>query len=174
MLSLVISLFFLLPNQIDWQEFSSKEGGFRILVPGEVTQKVDTVLTPVGQILYKTVFYQDKAENALTQVYLVSYCDYPANTFHRDSLDLIDEFFEATVFSAEESLNGNVVYQSDIYLGGNSGKAWRIDFNQSKSSSRTKAYLVGQRYYSVQTVGSVEIDKNAETFFDSFRLLSRD
>ena len=126
--------------------------------------------TAVGSLVYHTFFIQmdDKTDDNL--FYMVSYCDYPEGTFSADSTSLIEEFFQATMESAAQSVKGDILYQTDIHLGETPGKHWRIDYLDGKAVIKTRAYLAGQRYYSLQTIAWKEknINSASDRFFDSF------
>jgi hypothetical protein len=155
-----------------WEEFVSIEGRFRIYVPGPMTEKIDKVKTPLGDLDYHTFYFQNKDKTATTLFFMISYCDYPEGTFHRDSIQLIDEFFDETIDAATESLQGKLMYSEKIQLGNNPGRVWRIDYNSGNAVAKTKAFLSGRRYYAVQTIGLRTDHVSNEKFFDSFKLIS--
>ena len=155
-----------------WKELKSYEGNFRILCPGEMEVKVDSMITGIGQLAYHTFYFQDDntAENLL---YMLSYCDYPEYTVHSDSTELHQEFFKATLESAVNSVNGVLLYSDDMDFRGYPGKVWRIDYLNGMAVIKTRAYLIGNRYYSLQTITLKERSLNtaSDKFLDSFRLL---
>lgn len=169
------AILFLLPFlvQTGWTEFKSYDGNFRVLCPGELTEKIDTIDTEVGEVAYHTFVYQPPERDAANLVYLVSYCDYPEGIVFADSTGLVDDFFQETMDAAAFSIDGELMYSTDIQLDTFPGKLWRIDYLNGQAVIKTKAYLVGNRYYSLQTVTSKSrnINPASETFFDSFRLL---
>jgi hypothetical protein len=167
----LIAFFQLVGLIFQWQEYVSLEGRFRVSVPDQMTLKVDKVKTAVGDLTYNTYYVQDKSENAKTHVYMVSYCDYPAGTFHSDSIDLINDFFETSIDAAKNSLNGQLMYFEKTTLEKNQGRIWRIDYNNGKAMAKTRAFIVDQRYYAVQTVGSLGLDNSSERFLNSFRFI---
>ncbi|MBI5917556.1 MAG: hypothetical protein HY842_19480 [Bacteroidetes bacterium] len=159
--------------QNTWQEFSSGEGRFRISVPGNFTEKTDTLKTEVGPLAYHTFFIQTSDETAENLFYMVSYCDYPPGVVFADSTGLAEEFFQNTMEAAAESVEGEILYSADIQLDKYPGKQWRIDYLDGKAVIKTKAYLVGSRFYSLQTIAWKDKSLNADAtrFFDSFRLV---
>ena len=162
------------PQHRGWEAFSSYEGRFRILIPGSVEQKVDSIDTRMGRLAYHTFFHQSPEGEASDNIlYMVSYCDYPPGTVHSDSLELLDVFFEATMDAAAGSVRGELLYSDDIRLGKYPGKLWRIDYLNGKAVIKTRAYVVGSRYYSVQTitVRKRSINRSSGKFLDSFHLL---
>jgi len=156
-----------------WQEFTSLEGRFRILSPGEMTQKVDTITTEVGPLAYHTFFHQTQVKDADNLFYMVSYCDYPQGSFPADSTALLEEFFATTIETAASAVDGEVIYTTDIQLKEHPGKFWRINYLDGKAVIKTKAYMVGERYYAVQVISYREgnINTAADRYFDSFHLL---
>ena len=170
------SILFLLSTaffaQNTWQVYTSRDGRFQIEVPGSFTEKTDSVKTDVGNLVYHTFFLQtdSTAENLF---YMVSYCDYPASVVFADSTGLAADFFKETIEAATETVKGELTYSSDIQLDTHPGKTWRIDYLGGKAVIKNRAYLVGSRYYALQTIAWKDKSLNAEgtKFFDSFRLV---
>lgn len=163
-----------LPTEIAWERFSDVDGRFRILVPGEFTDKVDTIHTPIGPLAYHTFFYNDPKGVSNNLFYMVSYCDYPPSSVHSDSTDLVEDFFQQTIEAAVESVHGTELYRGESSVQGFPGRNWRIDYLDGKAVIRTRAFLVQRRYYAIQTISLAEPGLNLEAtkFLDSFRLLS--
>ena len=159
--------------QAQWQEFASIEGKFKVLAPGDLIEKVDTSETSVGRLEYHIFYHQPSDEEADNLFYAVHYCQYPEGTLPADSTDLIADFLESTMESAAESVGGKILYSTDIQLDNtHPGKLWRIDFNDGKAVVKSKAYIVNDRFYMVQTVSKQEknINLDAEKFLDSFKV----
>ena len=149
------------------------EGRFKILLPGSFTEKIDSVKTDVGHLVYHTFFLQNEEESAENLFYMVSYCDYPPSVVFADSTGLVEDFFKNTIEAAAETVKGEVAYSADIQLDTHPGKQWRIDYLDGKAVIKTRAYLVGSRFYSMQTIAWKVKSLNADgtRFFDSFKLL---
>ncbi len=171
------SILFLLSTaffiQNTWQVYTSPDGRFQIQVPGSFTEKTDSVKTDVGDLVYHTFFLQTADSTAENLFYMVSYCDYPPSVVFADSTGLAEEFFKTTIEAAAETMKGEVAYSADIQLDTHPGKQWRIDYLGGKAVVKNRAYLVGSRYYALQTISWKEKSLNAEgtKFFDSFKLL---
>ncbi|MBK6948533.1 MAG: hypothetical protein IPH16_11145 [Haliscomenobacter sp.] len=152
-----------------WSEFLSVEGGFKVLSPAGLRERADTIPTPLGNLVYHTFHCKESADI----VYMVSYCDYPEYTIHQDSVDMLQEFFKATMEQAAFSVEGEIAYQEDQDVLGYPGKVWRINSPKSKSVIRTRAFVAGSRYYAVQTVmmKGESLNPSSERFLESFRLL---
>lgn len=161
------------PEQTDWEEFKSNDGNFRVLTPAPLEQKVDTMETGIGELTYHTFFHQSPMNDAENVFYMVSYCDYPEGTVHSDSTEMLADFFAATMDAAVESVDGELVYSDDVEIGAYPGKFWRIHYLQGGAVIKTKAFLVKNRYYAVQTIMFREMSLNpkSDRFMDSFSLL---
>ncbi len=156
-----------------WKEYVSVDGKFKALFPGKVIEKSNDIETAIGTLTYHTYLHQSVDEDADNLVYMISYCVYPRNAIHSDSLDLIDEFFDTTVATAVESVEGDLQYASAISLKEFPGRIWKVNYNEDKAMIKTKSYLVGNRYYSIQTITLKEKSLNLSTdkFLDSFYLI---
>ncbi|MEM8906574.1 MAG: hypothetical protein AAGD05_01905 [Bacteroidota bacterium] len=160
-----------MPNS--WQEFISYEGKFKVLTPGEMITKTNEIETAIGNLTYHTFLHQPEDKTADNLVYMVSYCDYPPYTISSDSTELVNDFFTTTIESAVSSVKGVLRYSSEIQLGNYPGRLWRIDYGEGSALIKTKAYLIGQRYYSIQTITLKDRSLNgaSDFFLDSFHLI---
>lgn len=156
-----------------WEEYVSIDGKFRIMMPGAVTKKVNEVDTPIGKLSYHTVLHQTTDDKADNLVYMVSYCEYPSNAIHSDSVYLVKDFFETTINTAVESVEGVLQYSSEINLRDYPGRIWKVSYNDGKALIKTKAFLIKNRYYSIQTITLKEKSLNIsiDRFLDSFELI---
>ncbi len=157
-----------------WRSFSSYNGNFSVLSPGEMTEKVDTVLTAMGELAYHIFFFQNKAQNADNVLYMLSYCDYPEGALHHDSTELLQDFFDVTLDAAAKSVKGELLYSNDIKIHGFPGKRWRIDYLNGEAIIKTKAFVRENRYYALQTITKKDRSLNfsADKFLDSFQFLN--
>ncbi len=161
------------PESKNWREFNNYDGRFSILTPGEMTEKVDSVETPIGTLAYHTFYFQTEDKNADNVVYMLSYCDYPPGTVHSDSTDLIGELFAATLEAAQSSVDGELMYKRNIKYNGFPGKMWRINYLENGALIKTKAFVIKNRYYTLQTVThkSRSLNRSSDKFLDSFKLI---
>jgi hypothetical protein len=153
-----------------WREFKSYEGKFRVMTPGTMTEKVSKISTPTGEIAYHQFIYKSEDKNPDNVFYLVNYCDYPKGTFHPDSTALIDEFLNETIISSAKSVLGKISYSADIQLQTHKGKIWRVQYNDERALIKSKCFLVGDRFYMLQTmmVKEKSMNPSADKFLDSF------
>ena len=85
----------------------------------------------------------------------------------------VDDFFENTRNEAAFSINGKVIYYTPVTLQSFPGQFWRIHYKNDSAVIKTKAYIVKNRYYAIQTITFRDLASNLDTdkFFDSFQIL---
>ncbi len=156
-----------------WEEFASLDGRFRVTAPGEFKESADSVHTDIGTLVFHTFFIQTEEEEAENLFYMITYCDYPEGLIFADSVEFARDFFNATIEEATLSVKGTLMYETDVKMGEHPGKFWRIDYLDGSATIKTKAYLAGDRFYSIQTISYKEknLNRDSDRFFDSFRIL---
>lgn len=156
-----------------WIPTNSYDGRFQLLSPGLMIEKTDSIETPLGKLAYRVHFHQPEDKKADNLLYMVSWCDYPEGSINADSTEMLEEFFNATMESAAFSVKGSVVYSDAYKMEDYPGRIWRIDYLDGNAIIKTRAFVVGSRYYALQTVSRKERHLNilGEKFFDSFRLI---
>ncbi len=158
--------------QSGWIKLSSSEGKFVVLSPGEFIQKIIKTESPVGELAYHIFIHQ--SQDSSTQLYMISYCDYPVEFNMEDSVELKEELFQATIDEAVQSVSGELRYQTDDASYQHAGKFWRIDYTYpgGEAMIKTKAFFWGSRYYAVQFVGQLGASDQhlADRFLKSFHL----
>lgn len=161
------------PESKNWRELKNYDGRFSILSPGEMTENVDSVSTPIGTLAYHTFFFQTEDKNADNVLYMLSYCDYPPGTVHSDSTELIEELFAATLEAAQESVDGELLYERNTSYQNYPGKLWRINYLDGGALIKTKAFVIKHRLYTLQTVThkNRSLNRSTDKFLDSFRLI---
>ncbi len=158
--------------QSEWSVFKSHEGQFSILSPGDISQDVKTIETDIGTIDYFSFYHATNEEEEFRSVYSVSYCEYPTNTIHSDSTDMLLEFFAATI---EQSIphGGKLVYEAPEQMEGYPGRLWRTSSPNLKIV-KSKAFLVENRFYLIQVFSTNKKAnrRDGDKFLKSFRLLN--
>ncbi len=162
-----------MPN---WEWYTSEQGLFTVYTPGKLIEKVDRTETALGDLAYHTYYYQPEDKEDDNFLYTISYCDYPEGSMHSDSTDLVKDFFEATIDASVRSVKGELFYQSDISTGSFPGKIWRVNYGDNAAAIKTKAFLVKNRYYAVQTITLREksLNPSIDKFLDSFKVIKGD
>lgn len=161
----------------DWVKTTSRTGAFTVVAPAVLDENTRSVSTKIGELNYHTFAYRDTDEKAENWLYVISYVDYPKGSLHADSTELVQDFLAETIASSLESAKGTLVYASDIKYKGAVGKIWRIDFGTGKGSGvfRTKAFVKGNRFYTIQTACPKEnsLNTSSDRFFKSFDFLEK-
>ena len=161
-------------EQVDgWFDTFDYEGGFKVLSPGELTQKVDSVETAIGLMAYHQFVYQENPENIENVVYMITYVDYPEGTITEDSTALLNDFFSATIESAAQSVGGMLVYSDPYEQQGHPGRVWKIHYLEGKAAIKTVAFVAGRRFFTIQTstFRKNALDRDIDKFMESFRLI---
>jgi len=157
--------------QDNWEPFTSEEGRFTVLSPGEMDLRVNALEVAIGELKYFTYFHQP-ADTLHNLLYQVSYCDYPKGTIHSDSVDFIPEFLEDNIKSSAESVSGELVYSDDISYYEYPGKLFKIFFSDGEGSIKSKIFIVGNRLYTVSAISmrNKSLNPMVDTFLESFRI----
>lgn len=150
----------------EWKEFASKEGRFKVLMPGTPKQDKAETESDFG----KSVLHMNLAR-AGKAMYGANYSDFPAEIKKADLKQLYDSSRDGAV----ANLEGKLASEKDIKLGKHPGREIRIDVAKGKQLFRARVYLVGQRLYQVIVLGTPETatSKEADQFLDSFKLAEK-
>lgn len=159
-------------TEAKWERIEHYEGRFSVSRPGPFRTWTDTIKTDMGEMVQHVYFLQPGSEKAENEVYMISYMDFPEGTLHHDSTDLLAEFFEETLAGAEANVRGEIMFQREEKLQGFPARYWRIDYLNGRAGIRTKAVVVANRFYTIQTVTrrAHGINHSTERFIDSFRI----
>lgn len=162
-------------TQAKWTETNSFDGEFRVITPGDLQEKIDSIETAIGTLVYHTLYFAPTSEKAENEVYMISYVDYPEGTLHPDSTELIQALFDETQEAAVESVRGELMFSQDAFLQTHPSRYWRIDYLNGRGSIRTKAIVADHRFYTIQTVSQRQYGMNTSTdrFIDSFRVFTK-
>ncbi len=154
----------------NWKEVKDFDGRFKVISPEPFTEKIDTVKTAIGQLVYHTYGLAPQRDDTENEVYMVSYTDYPEGVVHPDSIALINELFEETQNAAVSSVRGELMFSQEGIENYLPYRYWRIDYLNGNASIRTKAFVAVDRFYLVQTVTRRKYGMNHSTdrFIDSF------
>jgi hypothetical protein len=166
LLTISLFVFTTFADAPEWKEFSSEEGRFKVLMPGEPkAYQLDTESDfGKGKL---NMFRVMAGETG----YVANYSDFPEAIKKQP----LKQVFDSSRDGAIANLSGKLATEKDIKLGDHPGRETLIDVS-GKAMFRAKVYLVGRRMYQVVMVGSKEAvsSKDAEKFFDSFKLTGDD
>jgi TonB family protein len=148
----------------DWKEYSSAEGKFRILMPGEPSKKMRCK----GDDSPHSVTYVAKFEDD-KQTWTVAYFDAPVRPA---SAEAIKKIFDRTCDYRTRSAYHKIIDEKDQDFSGYPARDIKIRFDyDSERVELTKIVLVGQRVYEISVVTFVNSADapDVHRYFDSFR-----
>ena len=176
MFSIMICCFWVNQNiaQKQWQEFTPPGQQFKVLVPGTMTNGQKKILTDVGEMRPETWMCEGSGDDP-NKLYLVSYVDYPAGTFHPDSTALIEELFQASLETHLKDLSGQLTYQTASNYNQNPGLFYRATYNDNKLVVKSRMLLIGDRFYALQvyTFSEKSLNDGMNKFLESFRIIEK-
>jgi hypothetical protein len=156
------------PPKIEWKEFISDEGRFKVLFPGIPHQTFKENDTPNGKV--KTTIF----DVALTEDYFeVRYGDFLAEPdVNQNDLKSYYDFIRDNTLKLQPS---TLLSERDISLNGKQGRELVINFNETYIKYRL--FLIGRRMF--QASIRVKISRKddpifqdrANKFLDSFQIL---
>lgn len=157
-----------------WQVFTSEQGRFSILAPSSFQESQKTIHTELGEISYNTFYCSFEQDSTVSNfAYAISYCDYPEESIPKDSLDLRQMFFQNSIESAGENLGAQIIYKENIKHKGQDGMMARLEYAEGQAVMKTKVFLVGNRFYSLQVfmIKNNSLNKDADRFLESIIFL---
>ena len=148
------------------KEYISKEGGFKVLMPGTPKETKLDAESEFG----KGVLHMNSVEAGMA-MYAANYCDFPAEI----KKVALKQVYDSSRDGAVANLEGKLATEKDIKLGDYSGREIRIEVAGGIRLFRARVFLVGQRLYQVVVFGTKESasSKDADKFLDSFRLTEK-
>lgn len=138
-----------------------------VLAPQKFRSYVDTINTSLGNLINYTYVTKDSLLS-----YQLAFVEYPEGSMHSDSTELMADFFRTTIDESVIRLKGNKKYESEIHQFGYPGWFWKTTYGKNKFM-KTKAFMAGKRFYSMQVTGDIKYDQDKWTFpfFDSFQFI---
>jgi hypothetical protein len=155
-------------GQSEWTVYSSKEGGFSILMPGMPKEQVSTQEVPnmgTAQIHLFVVRHE-------SGFYMASYVDYPplAKTDQENADSFGKGFLRSVGQGIAQGAKGKVVKETEINFGAYPGREILIELPAGLLTAR--AYFIKRRGYQLiagpSTPGAE--NGNIKKFLDSFRV----
>jgi WD40 repeat protein len=152
----------------DWREFVSREGAFKVLLPGEPTASTRTLGTPDGpttQYVFTVQFPKYR------EAYIVSYADFPARRLELGPERLIDaelrQLHDRATMATRKEFTGAREVSPGMYAG-------QVTVVGTKDGTvRAKAIMVKQRLFTlvVQSRFDHESESLAQKLYDSFEIV---
>ena len=153
-----------------WKEYTSAEGGFSVIMPGNPTRQTQSVNTTAGAV---DVIYFQGSQNSNQVNFTVSFADYPEDAVGSADEDAI---LDGVLTGQQQSLNAtNVTNTGKISLGSVPGRQATFNIKQGSTSgvAISRAYLDGNRLYQILAIyatGKKPADSDLDTFFNSFKI----
>ena len=153
------------PPKSNWTTYTSTEGRFEILMPGEVKQFPVEVQNEFGH----SVLHMNVATWDQTMV-VVNWLDYPPDV----AQDLPEQLLDDSREGALDNLGGKLVSETAIKLGRHEGRELLIEVAKQDRLFRARIYLVGNRLYQTVLFGPPKAvkSKQAQQYLDSFKLIN--
>lgn len=152
------------PHQTIWQEFSSPDGKFSVLMPNAPER--NKLLTPTSKGVLETVSFNGR--DARGNQFSVSYTDVKIG----DKPAPLDKLFDKTRDALLQSFEGRrLVKESPASLDGHEGRT--ITIKKAEDEFVTyQFFLINQRFYqlTVETKGLQEDARDSQSFLNSFKL----
>lgn len=160
-------------GQNPWVNFAPTGENFVIEVPHAMKDGQKKILTDVGELKPKTWICQGEKGDQ-NHLYLLSYVDYPSDTFHPDSIQLIKDFLQASLETHIHDLNGTLTYQSESPYITYPGILYRASYNANQHVVKSRVILVNDRFYALQVYTNSEqsLNEDMNRFLHSFRIKS--
>jgi hypothetical protein len=155
--------------QSEWREFSSRQGGFSVLMPGTPQETTEAKEFP---IVGKGVIHLFVLANE-SGVYVAGYLEIPG--LAQQSQAFCDSFGKGFLKSIGEGTakgaGGKVVKDTDISFGKDPGKEILIEVPAGLATAR--AYFIKRRGYQLLAAPSGNDVGNVKKFLDSFKVTAQ-
>jgi hypothetical protein len=158
-LSLFATAVLLLPlagcSKVDFQEFTSPEGKFSILMPGTPEKKTQTTLG------LTVVMFGKEVRNG---AYAVGYADIPSG---------VPTSLSGAVQGIARSHNGKILSENDYLFEGTKGKEFEVEISKPKGFISGRVILINNRLYQMFAMGTNArlSDSDVQKFLKSFKLI---
>lgn len=147
-----------------WEEFSSAEGAFTVLMPGDPEAQVDTVNTAAGRLDLHS-FMVEQGD----RVYGVSYADYPEVAVEgSDPETMLDGARDGAVANVQGTLLSELI----ISLEGHPGREIKVEVAGGEYTLQARIFLVDSRLYQILVGTPIDdaFSTDVDRFLDSFAL----
>jgi hypothetical protein len=157
-------------TQAEWKEFSSRQGGFSVLMPGTPKEETEVKELPVvGR--GETHLFVLASESG---VYVAAYLDVPG--LARQTQAFCDSFGKGFLNSIGDATakgaGGRVAHETDITMGNYPGKEILIEVPAGNATAR--AYFIKRRGYQLIAAPTSGSDPaNVKKFLDSLKVTAQ-
>src|SRR5262245_46720368 len=142
-------------NKLNFKEFTSQEGKFSILMPGEPERKSQRILN------IELVMYGLDVRNG---AYAAGYADLPRGQSF--SLD-------GAIQGVAGTHDGKILSTKDFTLEGSTGKEFEVESSKPKGYISGRVIVINHRFYQFFAAGNNARLSNSDVrnFLDSFRII---
>ena len=153
-------------SQDDFQRFTSKAGGFTLLMPTEPKTQTQNLETAVGTITV-TMYIAEKNGAA----YFASFNDYPAELVQKSDPQAI---LDGARDGAVNNVKGKLLNEKKIAIGSHPGRDITFEAVNGQYLARSRMYLVNQRLYQIMVLAPREqgLPAKIDQYLDSFQLIN--
>jgi hypothetical protein len=158
-----------------WAKYSSKDGRFEVLLPGDPKEDRQKVKKPDGEIEVKLVF----AQAAPTEVFAVLYMDMPSRGKAKELVEAPLDPSMATV-GVPGGANLRVVDEKTKVIDGHPTRTLLLEPGEATSGEagntvESRIVVVEKRVYMLYSVRpqGKERTKEVDRFFDSFKVSTK-
>jgi hypothetical protein len=150
-------------GQIEFKQYASTDGRFKVLFPGPV--KTDTVEVPSGKDKVKVTI--DSVELRGGTSFLVTYVDAPEEVAKQPAGPRIDK-----VRNANKGDKGKVLEEKEVTLGAEKHPARDVLIQTPDGFVRNRIVIAGVRLYQVMIRGDKDVvtSASADRFLASFEV----
>jgi hypothetical protein len=151
------------------KEFTSREGGFSVQVPGEMKETVKNVKSPGGKNEVQRTYTYAPSPNT---VYLLLDRDMAA--LKKADAETVAKALDNSRKAAEQALKGKLLGEKKVTLGKHPGLEFQIESAQL-GVYRSRVYIADGRMYQITVMGPRDVvtSKTADDYLQSFKLLDR-
>jgi hypothetical protein len=149
-----------------WKEFESKEGGFKVLLPGTPTAQKMTQKAGDGSDVELAIYRLPPVGGT---TFIVSTSDFAESYLKNPAEKILDNARDGSVTRSK----GKLVSEKKVKLGDHPGREFVVSMPKDQGFIRARAYLVGKRQYTLLIAAKDDkaiATKEVEAFIDSFKL----
>jgi hypothetical protein len=156
---------FKLQEPSDWQEYTVKECGFKVVLPGKPSKREKELQGPTGK--FSMTMFGFNTGQAMN-FYGVYHTNYPSDVPIASDDSFLDELRDRLL----PTFKGKLISEQKLKLDKRPGRELLIE-SELHGILRYRIYLDGRRVYQVVVGGSDTFVKSKDTdkFFDSFKLI---
>lgn len=150
-----------------------EQARFKVRAPGVFLEKYQNIPTDIGDMDVLTYYYQPDSEDAPNYLYLINYIEYPGESMHHDSTQVVSELFIKSVEEFNLSISAKSLYETQLTDEEYPTYIFRSQYNEGFNIVKSKMMVFEHRFYFLQvfTTKPHSLNKQIDSFLDSFTIL---